>query len=240
MSLFSIVKKAVRSVAKPIAKVASNNFVQAAVPMLAINSSITAHTIRGGPKAGFKAAEQALKNPVTRKAVGVAAMAFPAIAPVAAAQEAAIRTLDAVKSKNPQLAAGAALQIAATFAGAKTNPDIARAANVLKKTAKARTLLNTWGKTAGKARKAVEKQIAKNPAAQLLFLRDLDRATLSSNPKLRAAATKAKKKLVATPHGRAAMRGVQAARATPKTIQARNFTVTKDARVCLNGRRLRA
>lgn len=240
MSLFSVIKKAVKSVAKPIGKIASNNYVQAACPMLAINSAIVTRTISHGPKGGFAAAEAALKNPVMRKAAAVTAMAFPAAAPVAAAQEAAIRTLDAVKSKDPRLAAGAALQIAATMAGAKTNPDIARAAAVLKKTAHAKALLKKWGNTTGAARAAVEKEIAKTPAAQLLFLRDLDRATLSPNPKLRAAATKAKKTLVATPHGRMAMRGVQAARATPKTIQARNFTVTKDARVCLNGRRLRA
>ncbi len=240
--MFGFIKKAVRSagkvakaVTKPVAKLGGNKFIQAAVPVLAINSSITASTIRGGPKAGFKAAEAALKNPVIRKAGAVTAMAFPAAAPVVAMQEAAIRTLDAVKSKNPQLAAGAALQVAATFAGARTNPEMARAAKTLKAVAKARTLVNAAAKATGAEKARLEALVSKTPAAQLYALRQL---AVKNTP----AAAKARAELAREPNGRKVLESIQrTVAATPKTVQVRQFTVDRSGRVrhASNGRLLR-
>lgn len=230
--MFGFIKKAVKSagkvvkaVTKPVAKLGGNKFVQAAVPVLAINSSITASTVRGGPKAGFRAAEAALKNPVMRKAGALTAMAFPAAAPVVAMQEAAIRTLDAMKSKNPQLAAGAALQVAATFAGAKTNPEMARAAKTLKAVARARTLVNAAANATGGTKARLEAEVARNPAAQLYALRQL--ATKNT-----PAAARARAELSRLPNGRKVLESIQkAVVATPKTVQVRQFTVDRSGRV---------
>lgn len=230
--MFGFIKKAVKSagkvvkaVTKPVAKLGGNKFVQAAVPVLAINSSITASTVRGGPKAGFRAAEAALKNPVMRKAGALTAMSFPAAAPVVAMQEAAIRTLDAVKSKNPQLAAGAALQVAATFAGAKTNPEMARAAKTLKAVARARTLVHAAANATGGTKARLEAEVARNPAAQLYALRQL--ATKNT-----PAAARARAELARLPNGRKVLESIQkAVVATPKTVQVRQFTVDRSGRV---------
>lgn len=225
MSLFSIVKKAVKAVAKPVTKVAGNKYLQAAVPVLAVNSSIVASTVSGGPKAGFAAANNALRNPVTRKAAAMTAMVFPAAAPVAAMQEAAIRTLDAVKSKNPQLAAGAALQIAATFAGAKSNPDMRRAANALRSVAKARNLVSAAVNASGSTKAQLEAAVARSPAAQLFALRQL---ALKNTPE----AARARAELGRTPEGRKVLSEIQRAHVqTVKTVQVRQFTVDRGGRV---------
>lgn len=242
MGLFSSIKKAVRSATKPVrslaksvAKVSSNNLVQAAVPVLSINSSVTASTVHGGPKAGFRAAEKALQNPVTRKAAAATAMVFPAATPVVVAQEAAIATLAAVKSKNPRVAAGAALQLAATVAQAKAgNPGAARALKTVKGVAKAGALLR-----ASVRNPQLQEKVAASPAAQLLYLRTLDRALDSPNPKTRASAQKAYAELSATPEGKKLLAGIRQARTVQRTAAVRQFSVSKQGRVYKAGRLLR-
>lgn len=225
MSVFGILKKSVRAIAKPVAKLSGNKLVQAAVPMLAINSSIVASTAKGGPKAGMKAAEVALKNPVIRKAAAATALVFPAAVPVVAAQEAAIRTLDAIKSKNPQVAAGAVLQVAATFQGASINPDMARAAAALKTVAKARTLVTAASKAVGAQKAQLEAEIAKTPAAVLYAARQV---ALNPTP----AGTAARKELAKTAEGRKTIQALQhVAKTLPKTVQVRQFTVDRSGRI---------
>lgn len=241
MGLFSSVGKAFKKVSKTVNKAVSKvPMANAVIPLVTAPTSIGIKLVTKGPKAAMKETEKNLKNPTLRMGLKAAAMVFPPAAPIAAAQEAAIAVLNAAKSKNPSIMAGAITQLAATKTLALTDPGAKRAWDTIKGVTKAKNLLKAATQATGAQKAALEAQVAKSPAAQLLYLRTVDRASQSKNPRLRAAATKARTKLAQDPNTRGALNAIRAAGKIPKTfVTPKGFTVTKQGRVLRNGRLLR-
>jgi len=238
------IKTATRQVASAVNQISGSPVIQAVFAPVAIPQSIVSGAIAGGPKGALNAAQQALKNPVLKAGYVAAGVAFPPFAPLSAgaiaSMEASSRLLDAYESKDPKMAAAAALQLATTIRNAQAgDPGAARARQAINEIDATRKIFDDFQRGAPDAKKQIEalkkKAKAGDKRAQA-GVRALDfvasRASIKGKVPVKAAIMGQKEKpdLMAL---------VSAAVRTPSGVRIGDFSVLKTGRILHKGKPVR-
>lgn len=238
------IKTATRQVASAVNQISGSPVIQAVFAPVAIPQAIVSAGIAGGPKAAIAAAHGVLKNPVLRAGYVAAGIAFPPFAPLSAgaiaSMEAASRLLDAYESKDPKVAAAAALQLAKTIQNAVAgDPGAARARQVINEIDATRDIFGDYQKGAPDAKKAIDALKARAAAGDKRAQAGVRALEFVSSRAAIKGKVPVKGHLMAHREKPDMMALVSAAVRTPSGIRIGDFSVLKTGRILHKGKPVR-
>jgi hypothetical protein len=244
-------KAAGKSAAGAVSAVTNNHLIQSVWPPVTVPAAVVSGAVKNGKKGATAAIKNFGKNPIVKAQIKAAGVVFPPIAPASASavasMEASGRIIDDLESGDPKRIAGASVRVAGTaLLAAEGNPGAKRAIDTIKKAKSARALALGAINGNPKAEQAIAMAKRKGTAAaknglalvQTMAAREALKAAASTNPAVRAKASKIVTKLqLEAPNLLAAVR---TAMTSPKGVKIGQFAVIRTGRILRDGRPIRS